>query len=158
MALPDLLVEGLKLVVCSTADEKSAADGGYYAGAGDRFWETLATIGLTPRELKPDEWHSLLEYRIGLVQLAEADATGVDRGVRFEGGKELRRKIRQHSPGMLVFNGKQVAKDYLNMPTVAYGLLPHGIGTTKLFVCPSTRAGAKANWDPRWWDVMSKLA
>jgi len=158
MALPDLLAEGLKLVVCSSADEKSAVDGGYYAGAGDRFWDTLRTIGLTPRELKPDEWQSLLEYRIGLTQLAEMDASGPDRGVRFEGGKELRRKIRQYQPGMMVFNGKQVAKDYLNMPTVVYGLLPHSIGTTKLFVCPSTRAGAKANWDPRWWDVMAKLA
>ena len=158
MPLPDLLADNLRLVVCSAADEKSAADGAYYTGAGDKFWETLQTIGLTPRQLKPDEWQSLLEYRIGLTQLAEPDSSGQDRGVRFEGGKELRRKIRQYQPGMLVFNGKQAAKDYLQMPTVVYGLLPHGIGTTKLFVCPSTRGGAKSNWDPRWWDVMSKLA
>jgi len=58
---------------------------------------------------------------------------------------------------MLVFNGKQAAKDYLQMPTVVFGLLPHMIGTTKLFVCPSSKAGAKSTWDPRWWDVMSKL-
>jgi hypothetical protein len=44
------------------------------------------------------------------------------------------------------------------MPTVVYGLLPHRIGTTKLFVCPSTKAGAKGTWDPRWWEVMAKLA
>ena len=156
--LPDLLAEGLKLVVVSQPDEKGDETGNYYAGAGDRFWDTLRTVGLTPRELAPGEWQSLLEYRIGLTQLAEPDPSGADRGVRFEGGKELRRKIRQYQPGMLVFNGKQAAKDYLQMPTVVYGLLPHGIGTTKLFVCPSTRGGAKANWDPRWWDVMSKLA
>ena len=158
MALPDLLADGLKLVVCSSVDEKSAEAGGYYAGTGDRFWETIHQYGLTPRQLAPAEWRSLLEYRIGLTELAERDPSGQERGVRFEGGKDLRRKIRQHSPGMLVFNGKQVAKDYLQMPTVVYGLLPHSIGTTKLFVCPSTKAGAKASWDPRWWDVMAKLA
>jgi TDG/mug DNA glycosylase family protein len=158
MALPDLLAEGLKLVVCSSEDEKSAEAGGYYAGSGDRFWGVLHQYGLTPRELAPGEWQSLLEFGIGLTELADRDPSGQERGVRFEGGKELRRKIRQYNPGMLVFNGKQVAKDYLQMPTVVYGLLPHSIGTTKLFVCPSTKAGAKANWDQRWWDVMTKLA
>ena len=156
--MPDLLADGLRLVVCSSADEKAAEAGGYYSGKGDRFWETLHRYGLTPRELAPAEWQSLLEYGIGLTELAERDPSGQERGVRFEGGNDLRRKIRQYSPGMLVFNGKQVAKDYLQMPTVVYGLLPHRIGTTKLFVCPSTRGGAKSNWDPRWWEVMAKLA
>src|SRR5258708_4341706 len=85
-------------------------------------------------------------------------ATGEGRGRDFEGGRELRRKLREWAPRTLVFNGKQVAKDYLQMPTVVYGLLPHKIETTKLFVCPSTSAGAKGSWDPRWWDAMAKLA
>jgi len=150
MSLPDLLADGLRLVVLSTP-------GHDYAAKGDRLWETLHVIGLTPRQLEPQEMPSLLEYGIGLTELAEKEHTGRDEGARFEGAKDLRRKIRQHNPGMLVFNGKQVAKDYLQMPTVAYGLMPHSIGTTKLFVCPTTKAGAKASWDPRWWDVMSKL-
>lgn len=129
-----------------------------YAAKGNRLWETLATVGLTPRQLEPSEWETLLGYEIGLTWLAERDPSGQDRGMDFEGGRELRRKIREWAPGTLVFNGKQVAKDYLQMPTVVYGLLPHSIGTTKLFVCPSTSAGAKGNWDPRWWDVMAKLA
>ncbi len=155
--MSELLVEGLKLVICGSAGDVSA-DAGPFAGAGNRLWGTLHAAGLTPRELQPSEWRSLPEFGIGLVELAEPDPSGRDRGVRFEGGKELRRKIREYAPGMLVFNGKQVAKDYLQMPTVAYGLLPHGIGTTKLFVCPSTKGGAKGSWDPRWWDVMAKLA
>lgn len=156
MPLPDLLSDGLKLVVCSSVDSKASGTGNYYAGAGDRFWGIIHQIGLTPRELAPGEWRSLLEFGIGLVQLEGPDPSGEDRGTRFEGGKELRRKIRQYQPGMMVFNGKQVAKDYLQMPTVAYGLLPHSIGSTKLFVCPITK-GSRSGWDPRWWDVMSKL-
>ena len=156
--LPDLLAKDLRIVVCgSAAGEKSAAVGHYYAGPGNRFWETLHTIGLTPRQLAPSEWETLLEYRIGLTDLVK-DQSGPDRGIKFAGGKELRRKIREFAPGMLVFNGKQAAKEYLDMPTVVYGLLPHSIGTTKLFVCPSTSAAAKSSWDPRWWDMMAKLA
>ncbi len=156
--LPDLLKEGLRLVICGTAaGETSAELGQYYAGPGNRFWQTLHEAGLTPRLLAPAEWKTLLEYGIGLTDLVK-DQSGADRGIRFEGGKELRRKIREYQPGMLVFNGKKAAKEYLQMPTVVYGPLPHTIGTTKLFVCPSTSAAAKGSWDPRWWELMAKLA
>lgn len=155
--MPDLLAEGLKLVICGSASG-DPPDAAPYASPSNRLWSTLQEIGLTPRQLEPAEWRELLAFGIGLVELAEMDPSGADRGVRFEGGKELRRKIRQYAPGMLVFNGKQVAKDYFQMPTVAFGLLPNSIGTTKLFVCPSTTAGAKGSWDPRWWQVMAKLA
>lgn len=150
----DLLVPGLRIVIAGSAADAAQP----YAAKGDRLWETLHAIGLTPRQLEPAEWRTLPEFGLGLVWLAEPDPSGADRGVRFEGGKEFRRKIREFAPGMLVFNGKQTAKDYFQMPTVAFGLLPNTIGTTKLFVCPSTKAGAKSTWDPRWWDVMSKLA
>jgi TDG/mug DNA glycosylase family protein len=154
----ELLATDLKLVICRTAPGPKDAEAEPYAATGDRLWSTLHSVGLTPRELAPSEWRSLLEFRIGLVELAGMDPSGQDRGVRFEGGKELRRKIREYQPGMLVFNGKQAAKDYFQMPTVVYGLLPATIGTTKLFVCPSTRGGAKGSWDPRWWELMAKLA
>jgi TDG/mug DNA glycosylase family protein len=150
MPLPDLLADGLKLVVLSSS-------GHDYSARGDRLWSTLHQIRLTPRELEPQEMPLLLEYGIGLTELADRDSRGEDTGVRFEGGKELRRKIRQFNPGVLVFNGKRAAKDYLQMATATYGLQPHTIGSTRLFVCPTTKAGAGSGWDPRWWDVMSRL-
>lgn len=154
--LPDLLRQGLRLVICGyTAGEKKP-DAQWYASKGDRLWETLHQVGLTPRRLEPSEWEQLLDYGIGLVDLAPRDPSGAERGPRFAGASELRRKIREYAPGMMVFNGKKVAKEYFTMPTVAYGLLPNSIGTTKLFVCPSTTGGSA--WDPRWWDVMAKLA
>ena len=152
--LPDLLASGLKLVICGAAADEAEP----YAAKGNRLWETLATLGLTPRQLEPAQWRTLLECGIGLTWLADEDRSGQDRGVKFEGGRDLRRKMREWAPRTLVFNGKQVAKDYLQMPTVVYGLLPHTIGATKLFVCPSTSTGPKGSWDPRWWDLMAKLA
>jgi TDG/mug DNA glycosylase family protein len=157
--LPDLLAPDLKLVICGmSAGEKAAEAGTYYAASGNRLWSTLHQVGLTPRELAPAEWQQLLEYRIGLVDLVPRDKSGMERGVRFAGGAELRRKMREYAPGMLVFNGKAAAKEYFGMPTVVYGLLPNTIDKTKLFVCPSTSAAARGSWDPRWWDVMAKLA
>ncbi len=156
-ALPDLLANGLKLVICgSAAGEASAEAGAYYAGPGNALWQTLFDVRLTPRKLEPSEWQSLLEFGIGLTDLVK-DQSGADRGIRFEGGKELRRKMREFKPGMLAFNGKRAAKEYLQMSTTVYGLLPHTIGTTKLFVCPSTSAAARGSWDPRWWDLLAKL-
>ena len=156
--LPDLLAPNLRIVICgSAAGQKSADVGNYYAGPGNLLWETLFETGLTPRQLAPEEWRSLLDFGIGLTDLVK-DQSGADRGVKFEGGKELRRKIRECAPGMLVFNGKRAAKEYLDMPTVVHGLLPHTVGATKLFVCPSTSAAAKSGWDPRWWQMMATLA
>jgi double-stranded uracil-DNA glycosylase len=52
--LPDLLADGLDLVICGTAaGAVSAARGAYYAGPGNRFWATLADTGLTPRRSCP---------------------------------------------------------------------------------------------------------
>ncbi len=50
--LEDLLAPGLALVVCgSAAGRRSAQLGHYYAGPGNKFWRTLARVGLTPIEV-----------------------------------------------------------------------------------------------------------
>ncbi|HEU5143069.1 MAG TPA: uracil-DNA glycosylase family protein [Solirubrobacterales bacterium] len=47
--LPDLVRPGLRVVFCGTAaGTASARAGAYYAGPGNRFWETLRVTGLTP--------------------------------------------------------------------------------------------------------------
>ncbi len=138
----DLLAPGLKIVICGS-------------DVGPKFLETLFRVALTPRELTAEELPALLEYRIGLTDIIKQPG---ERGANSEGSKELRRKIRESAPGTLVFNGKQPAKDYLDMPTVAYGPQKHGIGGTKIFVCPSTSPAAKSSWEPQWWELMAKLA
>ena len=41
-------------------------------GPGNRFWRTLHEVGLTPTELRPDEYARLLNHGIGLTDLARA--------------------------------------------------------------------------------------
>lgn len=134
--MTDILAPGLKVVICG-ADE------------GPKLFEMLHRVGLTPRQVeKPEE---LLEFRIGLTDIVKQKG---EKGANSESSKELRRKIRDCAPGTLVFNGKQPAKDYLDMPTSSFGPQKYTIGATKIFVCPSTRTSS----DPRWWDLMAKLA
>jgi double-stranded uracil-DNA glycosylase len=69
--LCDLLRPGLAVVFCGTAaGEVSAARGAYYAGPGNRFWRTLFETGLTPRQLKPEEFTPA--YGIGLTDVAKS--------------------------------------------------------------------------------------
>jgi double-stranded uracil-DNA glycosylase len=46
--LPDVLRQGLRLVICGTAaGKRSAAKKQYYAGRGNQFWKVLYNVGLT---------------------------------------------------------------------------------------------------------------
>src|ERR1700677_2388557 len=76
--LPDLLMPGLRVVFCGTAaGAVSAAKGAYYAGPGNRFWAILAKTGLTPRQLRPDEFAWVLEFGSGLTDVAKT-VSGAD--------------------------------------------------------------------------------
>ncbi len=157
--LDDLLREGLKLVVCGTAaGDRSARLGQYYAGPGNKFWRTLASLGLTPRLLTPGEAGLLADLGIGLTDLVKGQS-GPDSRIEFrrENRALLRRKIEEFQPGILCFNGKRAAREYLGAAAVEYGLQPERIGATRLFVAPSTSAAANGSWDPDWWRVLAEL-
>jgi TDG/mug DNA glycosylase family protein len=77
--LPDLLAGNLKLVIVGTAaGPTSARKRLYYAGPGNRFYRTLHEVGLTPIELPPSDYAKLLDYGIGLTDLAKG-TSGPDR-------------------------------------------------------------------------------
>jgi ribosomal-protein-alanine N-acetyltransferase len=157
--LDDLLREGLKLVVCgSAAGRRSAQLGQYYAGPGNKFWRTLARVGLTPRLFAPGEAGLLPDLGIGLTDLVK-DQSGPDSGIEF--GREsralLRRKMEKYQPDILCFNGKRAAGEFLGAATVRYGLQQATIGATRLFVAPSTSAAANGSWDPAWWQALADL-
>ena len=156
--LPDLLATGLRLVICgSAAGEKSAAVGHYYAGPGNRFWKTLHESGLTPRELAPAEYPELLPLGIGLTDQVK-DQKGVDLGIDFagDGAKVLRRKIREFEPRYLAFNGKRTAQEFFGLKKIDFGLHSR-MGSTGVFVVPSTSAAARGAWDISYWQQLAKL-
>ena len=70
--LPDLLRPGLRIVFCGTAaGTVSAARGAYYAHPQNRFWSALHAAGLTPRQLRPEEFGLLPQWGLGLTDIAK---------------------------------------------------------------------------------------
>jgi TDG/mug DNA glycosylase family protein len=151
--LPDILAPNLRVVFCGTAvGAASARRSAYYAGPGNKFWRTLHTIGLTPRVLLPSEYAELLQYRIGLTDLAKrtsgADSTLGASDFDVDG---LEDRIRRCSPSVLCFNGKRAASTFLRRNAVEFGLATERIGNTRLFIAPSTSGAANGYWDLAVW-------
>lgn len=154
--LPDVLAAGLRLVVCgSAAGRVSAACGCYYAGPGNKFWRTLAAVGLTDEVLAPAAFARVLEFRIGLTDLVQ-DQSGGDHEIDFaRGGAEaLRAKIVRFQPALLCFNGKRAAREFFGRP-VGFGAQEERIGVTCLFVAPSTSGAAAASWSVAPWQDLA---
>ena len=74
--LPDLLGRRLDLVICGTAAGRhSASASAYYADSSNRLRWIPHEVGLTPRKLVPEEFRVLLEFAIGLTDLAKLSRT-----------------------------------------------------------------------------------
>jgi double-stranded uracil-DNA glycosylase len=157
--LPDVLQPHLKIVFCGTAvGARSAKIGAYYAGPGNRFWPTLFQVGLIPRQLRPQDYRSLVDYGIGLTDIAK-DRSGGDHVLTpadFD-GLTLRAKIEQFAPKVLAFNGKRAAQEFYGRKVVAYGRQPERLGATTVFVLPSTSGAARGFWDERYWQALAEF-
>ncbi len=157
--LPDVLESGLRVVFCGTAaGPRSAQVIAYYAGPGNRFWNTLHRIGLTPHRLQPKQYREVTQYGIGLTNGAPY-AVGLDKvlsKVDFA-PDTLRQKMMIYQPRVLAFNGKKAAAMLLGRgtQTVPYGLQPETIGVTRLWVLPSTSGAARGFWDESWWRALA---
>lgn len=154
--LPDVLAPGLRLVVCgSAAGRVSAARGCYYAGPGNKFWRTLAAVGLTGELLAPAAFARVLEFRIGLTDLVQ-DQSGGDHEIDFAraGRDGLRAKIVRFQPAVLCFNGKRAAQEFFG-ERVGTGAQDAVIGATRLFVAPSTSGAAAASWSLGVWQDLA---
>ncbi|MBI2615964.1 MAG: mismatch-specific DNA-glycosylase, partial [Gemmatimonadetes bacterium] len=127
------------------------------AGPGNKFWRTLAKVGLTDRQLDPGEYRDLLDYGIGLTDLVKHQA-GNDHAIKFRkaDGFQLRATIVLYQPRYLCFNGKRPAQEFLGLSQINFGVQSPRIGRTVLFVAPSTSAAANRSWDLRVWQDLAR--
>lgn len=157
--LPDVLKPNLKVVFCGTAvGDKSAKRQAYYAGPGNKFWKTLYRIGITPVQLEPEQYRELLDYGIGLTDLAKG-VSGTDAKIKkssFDVGA-LREKILAFEPKILCFNGKTAAQVFMGSKDIDYGLQDMKIGKTLVFVAPSTSGAASGFWDEKYYAKLAVL-
>ena len=159
MILPDLLAPGLDIVFCGTAvGAESARRRAYYAGPGNAFWPTLHKVGLTPRQLRPEEYGELLGFGIGLTDLAK-EVSGNDDVLspRHFDGDRLRALLDQYRPRILAFTGKRAAQQFVGRP-LGYGSVIEKEGGTQLFVLPSPSGAACRYWSTAPWQALAQLS
>ena len=141
------------MVFCGTAAGNEAARvGAPYAGPGNRFYRVLHAVGLTPRELQPLEFRELLAFGIGLTDVAK-HAVGRDSiltAADFDAAAVIE-KVERVAPGALAFVGKRAAREVLAARDVGYGRPEGPIGTSAVWVLPSTSGAARGSWDLSPW-------
>lgn len=141
--LPDFLAPELRVVFCGTAaGVKSAESGGYYAGAGNEFWGTLYEVGLIPEPLGPHLSHRVLEFGIGLTDLAKDVASSSDRGLGAHYDVQaFVAKIDANAPAWVAFHGKKAAEvvaSHLHVGRdVGFGEQAWSVAAARAFVVPS---------------------
>jgi hypothetical protein len=98
--LAPLLTSGLNIVFVGTEPgPDSLRLGQYYANPRNAFYNHLAEAGLTPSMLRPAEFHTLLEYGIGLDDV-------------YGEPNELCRRIEAAAPRAVCFNSSEALRRF----------------------------------------------
>lgn len=163
--LPDLLRNNLKVVFCGTAaGNSSARKKYYYAHSANNFYDILFKVGFTDRLIKPYEYEELLNYNLGLTDLAK-NVHGND-DILLDSDFQIMnfsKKIKLFKPNILCFNGKAAASVFLFgkkifTQKINYGLLDKKINNTQLFVVSSTSAAGRRYFDLEHWKQLYELS
>lgn len=143
-SLPDYLRSNLCLVfVGFNPGTRSAQVGHYYAGPGNVFWPLLYEAGLIPEPLTYHDDARVLEYGIGLTDLVKRStpsSADLSTAEARAGADALEPKLLQYRPAVVCFNGKGVYGWYRQQRRVTLGVQDDIIGSSRVFVAPSTSA------------------
>ena len=159
MIVPDVLADGLKLVLCGTAPSRASMEArAYYAHPGNIFWKTLFEVGLTPRRLRPQDYPEMTGFGIGLTDLNKTE-WGADAELSHAGFDvtAFAAKMRHHRPGLIAFDSKFAACKYFDRRMVRYGLQDDTLDGIPLFVVPSPSGRARMYFDIGPWRDLADL-
>jgi len=135
----------------------AAEVGAPYAGPGNAFWPTLATVGFTPRRLEPLEFRQILEYGLGLTDLCTTrSGSDAEIGTDAFDVPRLIGNLERHRPDWLAFTSKTAARHALGH-AVAYGAQPEALGPSRVFVLPSPSGRARRYWDIGPWRELARM-
>jgi TDG/mug DNA glycosylase family protein len=161
--VPDVLAADLDVVLVGiNPGRASAAAHAHFANPRNDFWRLLHAAGLTPRLLEPAEQFDLAKYGLGVTNAAYRTTPGSGdlRRADFAGSanrlEEIARDLR---PRWLAFVGKEAYRGVFN-ERPELGVQSRRLGTTRLFVLPSTSpANAAVPWDERlrWFRALREV-
>jgi TDG/mug DNA glycosylase family protein len=162
-SVPDVLGNKLNVLFCGINPGRvSAAAGAPFANPRNDFWRLLHAAGFTSRLLEPSEAGELARLGIGLTNAARRTTGGSGdlRKADFAGAADrLERIARDLGPQAIAFVGK-AAYNGVYGERAELGLQQRTLGTTELFVLPSTSpANAAVPWEERlrWFRALREL-
>ncbi|MBT9588711.1 mismatch-specific DNA-glycosylase [bacterium] len=157
MLIADLLEPDLRLIFCGTAPSRASfAARAYYAKPGNRFWPTLAAVGLTPRRFAPSQYGQLLDLGIGLTDLCKLHC-GNDHELP-KGSLDalaLLEKLRLFRPRRVAFTSKNAGQAALGRKVSCYGRQPESLEGAEVWVLPSPSGLATKFWDQTPWQQLA---
>ena len=116
-SLPDYLARGLDILfVGINPSMVSAEEGHYYANPRNRFWCAFNLAGMTPEPLSPETDYRVLEFGMGLTDLAKRPSRGMGdlRADEFrQGAAALQEKLDSYRPRLVCFQGLTASGGYL---------------------------------------------
>lgn len=162
--VPDILAQGLRIVFCGiNPGRRSAAAGAHFANPRNDFWRLLHEAGLTPRRLDPVDQRELLRFGLGVTNAARRTTPGSGdlRRADFAGAEDrLAALAGGLAPAWIAFVGKEAYRGaFAERP--ALGVQARRLGTTRLFVLPSTSPANAAVPYPerlRWFRELAATA
>lgn len=140
----------------------SAAAAAHFANPRNDFWRLLHAAGFTDRQYAPDEQFALLALGIGITNAAYRTTRGSGdlRRADFEGSaRRLEAIAADLRPRVIAFVGKEAYRGPFG-ERPEHGLQGRVLGTTRLFVLPSTSpANAAVPWAERlrWFRALRRL-
>ena len=150
-ATSDILAPDLKILFCGiNPSVYSAVVGHHFARPGNRFWPALYHGGLTPRLMRPDEDEQLLDFGLGVTNVAAratVAAADLDNDELRAGGELLVAKIEEFRPRWLAILGIGAYRVAFDEPKAVIGRQARVIGATKIWVLPNP-SGLNAHYPP----------
>lgn len=150
--LPDLLKPGLTLVMVGfNPGLMSWAQGHYYANPRNYFYPLLYKSGITSRLFTPVEDITLPSVGIGMVDVLKepsARSSDIPTKVFVSGRDVLITKLEKAKPRIVCFNGAGIYSIVFGK-ACKYGLQMERIGSSTLYVVPSTSPANNGKWQER---------
>jgi TDG/mug DNA glycosylase family protein len=129
---------------------RSAEVGHHFARPGNRFWPTLHAAGFTPRRLRPEEDAELLEYGIGVTNVAPRPtraASQLDAAELRAGARSLTATVEQLRPRLVAVLGLGAYRTAFGRREATWGLQATPLAGRPVWVLPNP-SGLNAHYKP----------
>ena len=149
--MPDILAPDLDVVFCGiNPSVYSAVVGHHFARPGNRFWRALHEGGFTPQRVAPADDEQLLDYKLGLTNVATratVAAADLSNAELRADSRLLVEKVELYRPRWLAILGIGAYRVAFDEPRAIIGRQTRVLGATKIWVLPNP-SGLNAHYPP----------